>query len=190
MKKLNKELIADIVAQGASGVKKAFEIFVGQGVEVIVPEAKQMDTTEVLKSIANGVKAENSLVAYSQGMESPEGIVMLVIERETALRLVDLLSGEPVGTAGLLENYEVSAILETLNVVSNAFLTAIADGIGEKMIFGVPKIVTAEKISQLDNFHCSDCDNLVFEMKFKIGDYELPAKFYTLFTEELSNFLD
>lgn len=69
------------------------------------------------------------------------GHLMLLFGKESALGLVDLLMEQPVGTTTDLDEIGVSALAESGNVCGSAFMNAISDRTGLKVIPTTPAVV-------------------------------------------------
>lgn len=69
------------------------------------------------------------------------GHLMILFGRESAGGLVDLLMEQPVGTTQELDEMSLSALAETGNVCGSAFMNAISDRTGLKVVPTTPAVV-------------------------------------------------
>lgn len=73
------------------------------------------------------------------------GFGALVLPKESATRLVDLLLAKPMGTTKTLGDLEESAVAETANIALNAMVTATASAARASLKTGVPETTTKVK---------------------------------------------
>ena len=122
----------------ASGVKvsEAFAMLAKGEVKVTSAEVVVEDKDALLEKILS--REASSVIAYSQLMSDINGLALLMLTREDALTLVDILNQREVGTTGVLMEIDRSAIKETLNILSNTQLTALSKMADENLGLGVP----------------------------------------------------
>lgn len=83
------------------------------------------------------------VTAVYLGMDGDlHGHLMLLFSVEGACRLVDLLMENPPGTCTALDEIGTSALAETGNICGSAFMNAISDRTGLKVIPTTPAVVT------------------------------------------------
>jgi chemotaxis protein CheC len=117
-------LLLMIAERGAEGASQALARWLGRPVHLTVSEVRQVELAEATALLG----PEDDLVA-SCAMELSgrlTGQLLLVFEDRAGLALVDLLLGQPEGTATSWGELERSAVQETANIVGCAYLNALA----------------------------------------------------------------
>jgi len=160
----------------------------GSRAEVRVSNAKAMTSSEAIEKIRP--PDEHTVAVYSELLAKDPGIAVLLIQRENALALVDLLNRQPVGTTGILKDIDRSAIKETLNILSNAYMTALANNIGIEVGLGVPNMVTSARINAIAQSALdagapgdsgADSTAFLFETIISITEYTVEANLFIIF---------
>lgn len=187
--KFTKESINKIADKGSEDAAKVLAKLSGiKKVTVRVSKAETVPFSRIFSRIKSD--AEHPVVAYTQAL-SGVGVSVLIIEREDALVLVDLLSRNLPGTAGALKDFDRSAIKEVLNILSNAYVNRFADGNDLKIDFGSPKMTTAhglesvlEKVVQND-----DEETLSFQVRLFAEEFKLSVQMFIIFNEKIVEYL-
>ncbi|MDD4531486.1 MAG: hypothetical protein PHH21_02135, partial [Candidatus Pacebacteria bacterium] len=136
-----------------------------------------------------------AIIAYGQLLSGIAGVSLLLLSRENALALVDLLNQQAVGTTGILKDIDRSAIKETLNILSNSYMTALADESDVDLGLGVPNMITAERmkdiIAAVIKKDSREGDNaIIFETVLTISKHKIKASLFLLFNERLVEVMD
>lgn len=87
------------------------------------------------------------------------GAVASLFDKKNGLALVDLLMGQPNGTAKTFDRLEESALAEMTNIALNGAITAVASGEGVHFDTGVPDV--AYKVADLGDFLAFDAPSSV-----------------------------
>jgi chemotaxis protein CheC len=116
--------MAMIAERGAEGASQVLSRWIGRPVHLGVSEARRVELAEATALLG----PEESLVAScAMGLTGRlTGQLLLVFEDRAGLALVDLLLGQPAGTASSWGELERSAALETANIVGCAYLNALS----------------------------------------------------------------
>ncbi|MFZ5813762.1 MAG: hypothetical protein ACOY93_00485 [Bacillota bacterium] len=94
----------------------------------------------VVPGIAGGPAAVVSAVYL--GIEGDlSGHLMLLFNKQSACALVDLLMEQPIGTTLEMDDLGISALAECGNVCGSAFMNAISDRTGLKVVPTTPAVV-------------------------------------------------
>lgn len=153
--------------------------------EVVVTNssAKEAEMSEVYKGLVGGDKKE--IVVYSRIYESINGISLLVFKRADALKLVDLLNGDSIGTTGIIKDVDRSAIKETFNILVNKYMTEIAKVEEEKMIVEAPVFATGNRLEELvEKFTTREVTKdkaITFDVNMKIANHNIEISIFIVF---------
>lgn len=175
-----------------SGSKKINEAFTKLSGSETHTEISEVEIVPIAQAAAKIKRPESqAIVAYGQLLSGVSGLSLLVMSREDALVLVDLLNQQTVGTTGILKDIDRSAIKETLNILSNSYMTALAETAGIDLGLGVPNMITAERIDDIvQTLVSKDKDRngdsaIIFETVLVITKYKVRASLYLLFSKKL-----
>lgn len=187
--KFEKDLLQRVVDKGSKKVAEAFSKLAGSVATAEVSKVEIVPVAEAAKRIKR--PGGQAIVTYGQLLSGISGVSLLVMSRESALVLVDLLNQQAVGTTGILKDIDRSAIKETLNILSNSYMTALAEESGIDLGMGVPGMITAERtddiISTVLTKSAKDDDNaIVFETMLVITEHKVSASLFLLFNERLA----
>ncbi|MEK7453112.1 MAG: hypothetical protein AAB614_02645 [Patescibacteria group bacterium] len=183
-----KEILQKAADEGSAKVAEAFSKFSNSSVEVSV---SKVETISLRKSI-DRIKppADHAVVVYAQLLLGASGASLLTLSREDALVLVDLLNQQPVGTTGILKDIDRSAIKETLNILSNYYVTALAESSMIKLVLGVPNMITSARLGSIldtlmDKLTNETDSAVIFETTLVITNHKVKANLYLIFNEKL-----
>ena len=173
---------------GSAEAAKALTRMSKKTVAVVATEVKTME----LKGVATELEplAKQPVIAYAQLLAGVPGASLLILSRENTLMLVDLLSERQVGTTGILQAVDLSAIEETLNVLSNSYMTALAESLGIKLGLSAPRVVTAARISEivvelLRGESKAPLQAVVFKTSMDIPPHQIKIHLFVLVSAEL-----
>ncbi|MBL4693809.1 hypothetical protein JKY72_00370 [Candidatus Gracilibacteria bacterium] len=173
----------------ASGVKvsEAFAMLAKGEVKVTSAEVVVEDKDALLEKILS--REASSVIAYSQLMSDINGLALLMLTREDALTLVDILNQREVGTTGVLMEIDRSAIKETLNILSNTQLTALSKMADENLGLGVPYMMplnnlklVLSKIKEAQKIPGDD--SVIFSTTLSIAGHDISADLFLVFNKE------
>lgn len=174
---------------GSKKVAEAFAKLSGSEVIVRITDVNFVNINKALEMIKP--TTEHSIVAYSQVLVAKpiSGVSFLTMTREHALVLVDLLNNQKVGTTGILKDLDRSALKETLNIMSNSFMTALSETIGFEVGLGVPSMITGDRLSTLVDGVMGENQSgevVVFKTEVEIATYKVSTVLYLMFNEVLA----
>ena len=183
-----KELLQKAADKGGKKVAEAFSKLSGSIATVEVSKVEIMPVAEAVKQIKRPNK--QAIVTYGQLLSGISGVSLLIMTRENALLLVDLLNQQAVGTTGILKDIDRSAIKETLNILSNSYMTALSEESGIDLGMGVPGMITAERMEDiiatvLKKGAKDDDKAVIFETTLVITKFEVEVSLFLLFNESL-----
>jgi chemotaxis protein CheC len=178
--------------EGSAKVAEAFSKLSGSKVEVNVSQVERMTLAESLDKI--NIPEEQAVAVYAQLMSGLSGVAILTMSREDSLALVDLLNQQPVGTTGILKDIDRSAIKETLNILSNSYITALAENADIKLRIDVPYMISPVRLKEIISFLLKqdlveEDSAIIFETTLLITKHQTKASLYLLFSKKLVDLL-
>ncbi len=188
---ISSEVLKEAAQAGSQEASIAFSKLAGG--KVVVKTA----VVEVLSHefITTKIKSEGpeTILACTQGIEGVKGVSILMIPRKAAFTLVDLLNHQAAGTTSCLKDLERSAIKETLNILSNAYLNALAQKIGKKLMMGSPYLMTAEHTNHLlhkiQEYDFSVPEMIMFETSLLLAQHQVEVSLFIIFDQEFADYV-
>lgn len=186
--KFEQEILQKAADRGSAKVSEAFSKLSGSVAKAEISKVEIVPLAEAGGRITH--PDGQAVVTYGQLLSGVSGVSLLIMSRESALTLVDLLNQQPVGTTGILKDIDRSAIKETLNILSNSYMTALSETANIDLGLGVPNMVTVERMKDIVDVLVSkksgDNDSaVIFETSLVITDHKVKICLYLLFNEEL-----
>lgn len=184
-----KEILEKASAKGSTYASDALSKLSGSTAKSDVSNVEIItlaDTAERIKQPTG-----QDVVVYGQVLIGVPGVAFLIIKHTEALALVDLLNHRTVGTTTILNDIGRSAIKETLNILSNSYLNALAEESSMKLGLGVPNMITAERLDDIITTGLKKTDHdptdnvAIFESVLTITDYKISASLYLIFNDTL-----
>lgn len=185
----SQEILQQAAISGSQKVASAFAKISGAKAEVVASEVKTVTANEALEKIKP--QGEYSIVVYAQLLDAVSGASFLIVPRESALALVDLLNQQPVGTTGILKDIDRSALKEILNILSNSYMTSLSETANITIGLGVPTMITADRLTDnIGGILTKGEDNpsdtaVVFETVTTIAQYKVVASIYIIFSQSV-----
>ncbi len=135
--KPQKQGIMDMVALGgAEHASAALSKWLGRSVQINTSGFKTVPLDELCSVMC---PAEEVIIAVHTHISGAlGGHVLLAFPGHVAGQLVDCLMGQPEGTTVAYGEMEQSALLETGNIVSSAFINSLATALGVRLLPTVP----------------------------------------------------
>ncbi len=169
---------------GEDGSTKALSILSKQTVGVKTKHVKVVPYAQAME-IFSKVK-DQSIVAYTQAMTGIKGISVLSLERDEALRLVDLFNGRPNNTTKVMQELDRSTIRETLNILANSYATALVNNNDvAPIMLGAPKMITRmHLVTMAENIqtHAREGERaVIFETDLFVDDADFKINLYFFF---------
>ena len=113
---------------GAGHAATALSQMTGQTIMISVPRLVVSAVNEIPNHIA--AREEPVAAVLLRMLGDLTGLTLLVLPRSTALRVAEMMSRKPEGTYTEMGEYEQSAIREAGNILSSAYLNALAEFMG------------------------------------------------------------
>jgi len=124
---------------GAGHGATALSQLVGKRILITVPQASVIP----LKDVPRLVGDPNTLVAglFLTMLGDASGKILLLLPRESAVNLADMLLKQPMGSSKILSEIGHSAIKEAGNILTGAYLSALNEFLGMLLLISVPTLV-------------------------------------------------
>lgn len=184
----NKQILQKAADTGSKKVSEAFSKLSGVEASVEISKVETLALNEALEYLRP--KEAQAVVAYSQliGGGPIRGAGILEMSRESALVLVDILNQQEIGTTGILKDIDRSALKETLNILSNAYLTALAETSGIDLGLAAPSMVTSTRLESIIDIVMKEKNKteslaIVFETAMSFVRQKVSARLFLLFNE-------
>ena len=130
---------AGLVSAGSANAISGMGQMLGKSIEVTSLRVAQIPVADA-PAMVGGYEAV-AVGIYLGISGAATGHMFMIFPPETALGLVDLLLGEPVGTTESLEEMEESALGELGNITGSFFLNALADATGLSLQLTPPAVM-------------------------------------------------
>ncbi len=133
------DALTEVGNVGAGHAATALSQLIKKKVMITVPDVRVIDISEVENLIGDS----NSLVAgiVMNVLGDLTSKILLLLTRESALSLADMLLQKKVGSSKVLSEHGNSAIKETGNIVSGAYMNALNEFLGLMLLPSVPNLV-------------------------------------------------
>ena len=163
--------------------------------EVEFPEIKQIDITQIPSDIGEVSDTYSTVLVDVEVIENGDkdqlGKLMLILDRESALKFADHLEKEVCANyrenSGQLNEIDESALKETGNILTGACLAAMTGWVDLQLKEGIPSIETDMLGATLDQILIDisrDVDEvLLFKTEFNFEE-NIDANFLFLFEPE------
>ena len=116
---------AALVMQGSENAFAGLSQMVGQEIKANFFSIRQVPLSEIPDLV--GGRESLAVAVYLAVNGCARGHVFLIYKPQTALELVDMLLGDPPGTAQRIDEMEESALAEMGNIMASFFLNVLAD---------------------------------------------------------------
>ena len=190
----SKENLEIAAIKGSRNVAEAFSKLAKTSIKV---ETSKVETVSFDVAISR-IKppGDHAVVVHSNVLFGAKGAAILMLSREDSLVLVDLLHNQEIGTTGILKDLDRSALKETLNILSNSFVTALSDVTNVELGLGVPGMITAGRLEEIigamrtgNKVKNDDNESLIFETSFSEFKQKIDASLYLLFSEGIVDYI-
>ncbi len=132
------DALREVANIGAGHAATALSQMTGQTIMISVPRLVVSAVDEIPNQLGD---AEEPVAAVLLRMLGDlTGLTLLVFPHRSALRLAEMMSHKPEGTFGTLDAYEQSAIKEAGNILSSAYLNALAEFMGMILLPSPPQL--------------------------------------------------
>lgn len=138
LKPIQLDALREVAMIGAGHAATALSQMTGQRIMISVPRLSITALEEVPPHI--GASEEPIAAVLMNTMGDLSGCTLLVFPRPTGLRLAELLMRKPAGSCADLGEMERSAIMETGNILTGAYLNALSEFMGIMLLPSPPSL--------------------------------------------------
>jgi len=121
-------LLEVMAREGIGNAVEGLSQMTGQTITVSQPTVSLVSLYDIPNLL--GGPENDAVGVYLRAEGEMSGQIMLIFPYDRALKLVDLLIGEPEGTTQSLGSYERSALAEVGNLCGSFFLNSVASMVG------------------------------------------------------------
>jgi chemotaxis protein CheC len=174
--------LARIAAEGMAHAAEGFSGLLGETVHASRTTARLVPLAQI--PLALGGPEDEAVGIYLRSEGDLMGRFMLVMPLAGAFELVDLLLGQPAGTAVELGRLERSALAEVGNLSSSYFLNRVAARLGRVARPTPPAVMVDMVAAILDVIAATgDCVSehvILLQTEFKRGERAVPVTFWVI----------
>lgn len=186
--KIKPEILSRAGEKGADSASKALTMLLNKEVMVEASKVKALLLGKFEGLI--GMPEHHQVVAFAQVLTGAPGVVLMVLSRSDALNLVDILLGKKVGETKVLQEMDRSAVKETLNILSNSHITALAESLGITIEVSVPQLISPQRISQVIEYLAEkvgeEQEVVVFETRLMVKEIQNKVNLFIIFGSGLA----
>ncbi len=132
------DALREVANIGAGHAATALSQMTGQTIMISVPRLVVSAVNEIPNHVAESEEPVAAVLLRMLG--DLTGLTLLVFPRQNALRLAEMMSRKPNGSFTTVGEYEQSAIKEAGNILSSAYLNALAEFMGMILLPSPPQL--------------------------------------------------
>jgi chemotaxis protein CheC len=132
------DALREVANIGAGHAATALSQMTGQTIMISVPRLVVSAVHEIPNHVAESDEPVAAVLLRMMG--DLTGLTLLVFPRHSALRLAEMMSHKPEGSYTEIGAYEESAIKEAGNILSSAYLNALAEFMGMILLPSPPQL--------------------------------------------------
>ncbi len=156
MQNINSKALEEASDKGAKTVAETLSNFLHTEVKVQISKVR----IEAFRDISKIIKSpeEEAVIVYGQKLSGIPGISLLSLTIDEALHLSDLLISKEKETesfaSGPAQKEELtrSALMETLNIITNTYLTVVSDFLDTTVMPSVVSVMTPERVEKVRSY--------------------------------------
>ena len=166
------DILQEMARKGAENASESLSKIINQTVNILTLQARILPIEEIGEMIGSSEDAVTSVV---MGIgRDVRGAIMLIYPQQSALNVADMLQSRPLGSTHTLSESDISALKESGNIISGAFLSALSNYLNINMIESVPDIaqdmLKATINSVLAKFaKLTEAEAIAFEIDYNMG---------------------
>lgn len=134
---------------GAGHAATALSQIIGHSVLISISCVSIVPIAEISQKIIGGGKKEVVCI-HMKLLGDVLGGILLILSRENALSLVNVLKNEPIDKAVDLSEMDISSLKESGSILSASYLTAIGDMMEMSLLPSAPELSLGEAKNILD----------------------------------------
>lgn len=180
---ISPEILLQTGRKGAQNASKALTILLNKSVRVEISDVKTLPVEEIMDMIKTS--DENQIISFAQVLTGTSGAAIMVLSRDDALNLIDVLMGRKVGETKVFQEIDRSAVKETLNILSNSHVTSLSGDLGISIGVNVPKLITLKTITQVIGYLRTEggkqYKTIVFETRLSVEEFQCKVNLFIIF---------
>jgi len=159
--------------EGAANASKSLSKLIDQEVEIQALSVRALPVEKISEIIGSPEEIVATIIMEVRG--EVDGNIMLIYPQQSAINVADLLAKRELGTTTQLNELDKSALKESGNIISGAFLSAISNYLSINMVESIPDIATDMLKATIDfvlaRFAEKEISEAVaFEIDFEMGN--------------------
>lgn len=170
----------------ATRASEVLSVMTGNKVSVKLDKVGVVETNSIPDLVGDSV--ELSFASYIRIRGDLKGVAMFLIPITSARIFVDLLQGKKAGTTKVFDEIDRSAINETCNILSGAYLTELSNSLKISLFESVPTFSSNNTIkstkSIISSFNLKDPKAVALQTKFVVASEETKGVFVLFFDSE------
>jgi len=183
------DALREVANIGAGHAATALSQMTGHTIMISVPRLVVSAVDEIPNHVSDGEEPVAAVLLRMMG--DLTGLTLLVLPRATALRVAEMMAHKPEGTYTTVGEFEQSAIKEAGNILSSAYLNALASFMGMILLPSPPQleIDMSDAILTSTYLESSKGSDLVFvvESEFYVKERNEPLRgFFFLLPDKAS----
>lgn len=145
--KMQMSALKEALNIGSGHAALALSQLIDKKIMMAVVRSELMPSADFLNNVIQD-KHKPVLAVYLQILGEAHGAVIFMFERESALKLIDLLRGNKVGHTKFIDETSESIIKELGSILTGSFLTVISDMMRIRFFHNIPYFAsdTAEAV--------------------------------------------
>lgn len=132
------DVLREIGNIGAGNAATSLSVMLNQPVDMTLPHVNLVEFNEVAEAVG-GAEAINYGVLLNLGGDI-DGMIMFILDKSFAHLMLNILMGESFSTFDDMDEMSLSAIKEVGNILSAAYVTALAELTGLNIEMSVPYV--------------------------------------------------
>jgi len=132
------DALREVANIGAGHAATALSLMTGQTIMISVPRLVVSAVHEIPNHVAE--REEPVAAVLLKMLGDLTGLTLLVLPQATALRVAEMMARKPEGTFTEMGEYQQSAIREAGNILSSAYLNALAEFMGMILLPSPPQL--------------------------------------------------
>jgi chemotaxis protein CheY-P-specific phosphatase CheC len=188
---ISKEILQQTAKAGSEKTAESMKNLTGTEISVSVSGAESITFESLVERIFD--QGDAFLVytpIYSQSDIS--GLAVLTIAKNDMIILADMLKHQEVGTTKTIDEIDESAIKETLNILANSYLNALAAIVNTEIRINAPKTISKGDLKQIlaaasaASIMENDKPSTIFETMMEYLRQQTKVQLYLLFNKHLA----
>lgn len=142
------DALKEVANVGAGHAATALSTLTGSRIMISIPMIKFVVPDDEARR--NCVPADNVIAVTMEISGGIKGRTAFILPTKGGLRLAERMLGRPVGSASEIGELEESAVTEAGNIIGGAYLTALSEFLGMRLMPTPPKLLSGPTETALD----------------------------------------